>query len=67
MVRDEFITYEWVDLHCGPYFESVVTYLRTLLDEAYDTMNEYEREQCKKRFLQAVQCEEDFFNNAYQI
>lgn len=64
-IRDDFVTYEWVDLHSGQGFEDVVTYLRGLLDKEGQLINETEREQCKKRFLQAVQLEIDFFENAY--
>ena len=63
--RDEFITYEWVDLHSGPVFRSVVDYLRELLDKEGSLIEKDEREKCKKRFLAAVQLEEEFFDNAY--
>jgi thiaminase (transcriptional activator TenA) len=32
-VRDDFVTYEWVDLHSGPHFENVVAYIKGLLDK----------------------------------
>lgn len=63
--RDDFMTYEWVDLHSGEAFEGVVEYLRGLLDKEGSLIDEDEREKCKSRFLRAVQLEEDFFNNAY--
>lgn len=66
-VRDDFCTYEWVDLHSGPLFAQVVAYLRQLLDAEGKTMNALEKERCKKRFLQAVQLEEDFFEYAYAL
>lgn len=56
---------EWIDLHRGEYFTSVVNYLRGLLDKEGRLISESEREACKQRFLQAVQLEEDFFDNAY--
>jgi thiaminase/transcriptional activator TenA len=34
--RDDFVTYEWVDLHSGDYFEGVVNYIRGLLDHEVD-------------------------------
>jgi len=68
-----FCTYEWVDLHSGPYFRSVVDYLKGLLDKEGRLLSSEEEgndgaEQlsaCKRRFLEAVQCEEDFFDHAY--
>lgn len=63
--RDDFITYEWVDLHSGDYFTSVVEYLRNLLDKEGDLLDDDGRQACKKRFLEAVQCEEDFFDYSY--
>lgn len=62
--KDELHT-EWIDLHRGEYFESVVSYLRSLLDKEGLHISEAEREACKKRFLDTVQLEEEFFDNAY--
>jgi len=56
---------EWIDLHRGDYFESVVNYLRGLLDKEGSLIFEAERATCKKRFQETVQLEEDFFDNAY--
>ena len=68
--REDFCTYEWVDLHSGPAFESVIEYLRGLLDRegaALKASGDTTRLQaCEKRFLEAVQLEEDFFEYAYQ-
>ena len=64
-VREDFMCYEWVDLHTGPDFEKVVEYLRGLLDKEGQLMSETERAKCKARFLQAIQLEEDFFNMPY--
>jgi thiaminase/transcriptional activator TenA len=64
-VRDDFVTYEWVDLHSGDYFRSVVEYLRGLLDQEGKSMDQQGRDRCKERFLQAVQLEEDFFDFTY--
>jgi len=63
--RDDFCTYEWVDLHSGEEFEAVVAYLRGLLDREGDLLHEAGKEKCKEKFLQAVQLEEDFFEFAY--
>jgi len=64
-VRDDFVFYEWVDLHTGETFEAVVAYLRGLLDKEGALIDDAGRELCQKRFLQAMQLEEDFFENAY--
>jgi len=63
--REDFENYEWVDLHSGPFFSGVVKYLRDLLDKEGTFLDDEGREKCKKRFLEAVQCEEDFFSFAY--
>jgi len=63
--RDDFVTYEWVDLHSGEYFAGVVEYLRGLLDNEGDLLDAQGKQACRKRFLEAVQCEEDFFDFAY--
>jgi thiaminase (transcriptional activator TenA) len=65
-VRDDFVTYEWVDLHSGPHFENVVAYIKGLLDIEGERLDEAGKERCTTRFLQAVQLEEDFFEFAYQ-
>ena len=65
-VRENFVTYEWVDLHTGVSFEGVVLYLRGLLDqEAKTRMDEAEKEACRQSFLEAVRLEEAFFEFAY--
>ena len=64
-VRDDFVTYEWVDLHSGDYFRSVVNYLRGLLDQEGDLIDQRGRDACKKRFLEAVELEQEFFDFAY--
>ena len=64
--KTSFCTYEWVDLHSGDYFTSVVNYLKGLLDKEGKLIDEDGRKACQKRFLEAVQCEEDFFNFAYE-
>lgn len=64
-VRDDFVTYEWVDLHTGDSFEQLVEYLRGLLDKEGTLIGDAERDVCQKRFSRAVQLEEDFFNMPY--
>mmetsp|Transcript_4246 Transcript_4246/g.6222 ORF Transcript_4246/g.6222 Transcript_4246/m.6222 type:complete len:218 (-) Transcript_4246:101-754(-) len=63
--RDDFVTFEWVDLHSGDYFTGVVEYLRGLLDKEGKLLDDKGRNDCQARFLEAVQCEEDFFDFAY--
>ena len=89
--RENFVMYEWVDLHSGPAFEGVIQYLRELLDREGERLKlkasslddddddddgnvaakecEHGHEQrlaaCERRFLEAVQLEEDFFDYAY--
>lgn len=65
-VREDFYRYEWIDLHSGEAFRSVVDYLRGLLDEEGKRMDSDEKDRVKQRFLQAVQLEEDFFDFAYK-
>ena len=65
--RDDFSCYEWVDLHCGEYFVSVVDYLRRLLDnEGAHHLNDAGRSACRQRFLETVRLEEEFFDHAYE-
>jgi thiaminase/transcriptional activator TenA len=63
--RDDFITYEWVDLHSGAYFEQVVEYLKGLLDKEGMVLDEAGKEECQAVFLQALKLEEEFFDNAF--
>ena len=67
--RKDFVTYEWVDLHSGPGFESVIEYLRSLLDREGERLKAsscHEKlENCERRFLEAVNLEEQFFDYAY--
>ncbi|KAL7509173.1 hypothetical protein ACHAXN_006180 [Cyclotella atomus] len=64
-IRDDFTTFEWVDLHSGPYFAEVVSYLRGLLDKEGEILDFEGKLKCKEAFLRAVQLEEDFFEMAY--
>lgn len=63
--RNDFLCYEWVDLHSGDDFTALVAYLRGLLDKEGLVISSDDRMACRKRFLEAVQLEEDFFNMAY--
>ena len=64
--RVDFCCYEWVDLHSGHYFESVVAYLRRLLDQEGEQLDDAGRQACRRRFSETLQLEEDFFEYAYQ-
>lgn len=68
--RKDFVTYEWVDLHSGPGFESVIAYLRGLLDREGErlkaTSSDDRLKNCERRFLEAVNLEEEFFDFAYK-
>lgn len=68
VIRDDFVAYEWVDLHSGEAFERVVEYLRSLLDREATRLRcqgrQDELEGCQIRFLEAVQLEEAFFEYA---
>ena len=63
--RDDFTTYEWVDLHSGEYFSEVVAYLRGLLDKEGTLIGDAGKKKCRDAFLRAVRLEEDFFEMAY--
>jgi len=41
--RDDFMTYEWITLHSGTEFESVVNYFRELLDREGNKLKEEEK------------------------
>ena len=64
-VGEPFYCREWVDLHSGDYFGSVVEYLRGLLDREAATLSEAEAASVRARFRAAVQLEKDFFDSCY--
>lgn len=51
---------EWIDLHTGDYFNSVVDYLKGLLDSL--SLDEGQKKETKDAFLAAVRCEQAFWN-----
>lgn len=57
---------EWIELHSGEYFGSVVAWLRGLLDRAGERMNDVERRMVRNFFFNAVDCEIDFFEMAME-
>ena len=65
-VAEPFYFREWVDLHSGPYFGSVVEYLRTLLDREAKLIGDEEKARVRARFAAATQLEKDFFDTCYE-
>ncbi|MFT2098144.1 TenA family protein [Marinomonas sp. 2405UD66-6] len=57
---------EWIDLHSGDYFESVVEHLRSQLDTAYTSASHTEKESIQQYFQEAVRLEKQFFDSCYQ-
>ncbi|KAJ1636594.1 hypothetical protein T492DRAFT_835146 [Pavlovales sp. CCMP2436] len=57
--------YQWIDLHAGAYFNSVIAYLRGLLDREGAVLDEVARREVVRVWAEAVGCEEDFFDAAY--
>ncbi|MEK9662097.1 MAG: TenA family protein, partial [Alphaproteobacteria bacterium] len=56
---------EWIDLHSGPYFGSVVGWLRRQLDAAGAGLTDAERERVRADFARAVALEKAFFDHAW--
>jgi thiaminase/transcriptional activator TenA len=63
---DDFWFAEWLDLHTGDYFESVVAYLFDQLDRIGPTLSDTERAECQARFAKATTLEVAFFDRAWQ-
>ena len=57
---------EWIDLHVGEYFESVVEHLRGQVDTAYYETNEEGRAVISEYFSEAVRLERAFFDMSYK-
>jgi len=57
---------EWIALHAGDYFESVVEHLRTQLDREFSAATTEQKEEIKQYFNQAVVLEKQFFDACYQ-
>jgi thiaminase/transcriptional activator TenA len=64
-VAEPFYFREWVDLHSGEYFGSVVEYLRSLLDAEGLRMTAEEAARVRARFKAAVDLEKTFFDTCY--
>ncbi len=61
----EFWLAEWIDLHSGTYFESVVDYLRRQLDAIGPDLPEAEQDEVRHLFARAVDLEKAFFDMAW--
>ena len=57
---------EWVALHSGEYFESVVEHLRTQLDTAFNDADATQQAMMQDYFEQAVLLEKQFFDACYK-
>ena len=55
---------EWIDLHTGDYFASVVAYLNAQLDHVGPTLDDAARAECQRYFATATRLEVDFFDTA---
>jgi thiaminase/transcriptional activator TenA len=56
---------EWIELHSGTYFESVVAWLRDQLDRAGPALSAMERDVVFRDFARAVELEKAFFDHAW--
>lgn len=56
---------EWIDLHSGDGFESVVEYLRSQLDQVWGGLSDQQKANASNMFARAVKCERDFFDASY--
>lgn len=56
---------EWIELHCGDYFESVVEHLRLQLDHCYTNADAAEKARIEVAFARTVELERSFFDTCY--
>lgn len=56
---------EWITLHAGEGFESVVEYLRSQLDQRWDRLDAAARAETEHLFLRAVKLERAFWDAAW--
>lgn len=56
---------EWISLHSGEYFESVVEHLRGQLDTAFEGTDEKGKEIIEFYFAKATKLEREFFDMSY--
>ncbi|TEW53602.1 TENA/THI-4 family protein [Psychromonas sp. RZ22] len=57
---------EWITLHSGEYFESVIEHLRSQLDTAFNEADATQQASMQEYFQQAVLLEKQFFDACYQ-
>ena len=57
---------EWITLHSGEYFESVIEHLRSQLDTVFNHADAEQQETMQHYFQQAVLLEKQFFDACYQ-
>ena len=57
---------EWITLHSGEYFESVIEHLRTQLDTVFNNAQPAKQQVMQDYFKQAVLLEKQFFDACYQ-
>ena len=62
---DDFWYSEWLDLHIGAYFESVIAYLNDQLDQCGPGLSADDRAQCLDHFRRATSLEVAFFDTAW--
>ncbi len=62
-----FIYGEWIALHSGAYFESVVAYLRGQLDQAWEKLDEHARAETLATFRRMIALERAFFAESYAV
>lgn len=62
-----FIYGEWIALHSGAYFESVVAYLRGQLDKAWTGLTEAEQVETLITFRRMIALERAFFEESYAV
>ena len=60
-----FIYGEWIALHSGAYFESVVEYLRRQLDKTWETLDDTQKEGVLATFRRMIALECAFFEESY--
>jgi thiaminase (transcriptional activator TenA) len=58
---------EWISLHTGEYFESVVEHLRGQLDRCWEAAGEAERAETAATFKRMIALERQFFEHAYAV
>lgn len=60
-----FIYGEWIALHSGDYFESVVEYFRSQLDQTWDGLDEAAKAETLETFRRMIALEKAFFEESY--